>query len=100
MTGFRLAAVSGVLFLFAGNAGASDQALNECRSGCEQVFRSCAEQAWLNAGNIQEEQERQSACEPSKAGCLEKCDEEPPASSPTDQSSSPSLDGELRPEQK
>ena len=51
---------------------AADQ-YDDCLANCQQAVAPCVEQARLNAGNIQEEEDSIAACEKGKAGCIQAC---------------------------
>jgi hypothetical protein len=59
----------------------------ECRSSCSQIADSCFEQARLNAGNIQEQQDAISACRDAKGDCIRACrvPDDVPAPPPAEQ---------------
>ena len=60
--------------------------LDECMRGCEPPLASCIDQARLNAGNVQEEQDLIAACENSKIDCRRSCEGEPPLTPPQEKS--------------
>jgi hypothetical protein len=48
---------------------------DDCKNGCIQALAPCIEQAKINAGNIQEEEDTIAACEKSMNGCIQACND-------------------------
>lgn len=51
---------------------------SECQTDCRLTYTGCVEQARLNAGNIQEEQEAVAACENRLEKCIDICHDQGP----------------------
>ena len=58
---------------------------DDCINGCKLNLAPCIDQARLNAGNIQEEQDLIAACEKSKADCRKACSDAESQSEPPPQ---------------
>lgn len=74
------------LLIFSNGTAFADQ-YEDCVTGCQEKVAPCVEQARLNAGNIQEEQDSIAACEKGRADCVHACSdaETKPYTSPQEQ---------------
>jgi len=76
-----------VLLLSTGVPVLADQ-YDDCVSACNEALSPCIDQAKLNAGNVQDEQDSIAACEKSNTDCMEACSntKAPPQEQTHDQS--------------
>ncbi len=60
---------------------------DDCKSACNQALDPCVEQAKLNAGNIQEQEDQIAACRKKEQDCIKGCSdsEAAPQASPQEQ---------------
>jgi len=72
MTRLVFALSLSVLLFSTGVPVLADQ-YDDCVSACNEALSPCTDQAKLNAGNVQEEQDSIAACEKSKADCIQAC---------------------------